>query len=97
MDCFESLYLNPVERHNQLLEHLRAIIRLLHESGTLLIVDVQKLSGPSDPRKTGSLIDGYKTTGYHSSDIVDALQSIGFDHIDILDDIRFQWVSSLCA
>ncbi|KAL9003550.1 MAG: hypothetical protein Q9188_003591 [Gyalolechia gomerana] len=91
MDCFESLYLNPVERRHQLLENLRAIIRVLHENGTLLIVDVQKLSGRSDPRRTGSLIDGYKTTGYHSSDIVDALQSIGVDQFDILDNIRFQW------
>ncbi|KAL9028106.1 MAG: hypothetical protein Q9196_003479 [Gyalolechia fulgens] len=91
MDCFEILPLSPVQRRHQLVENLKAIFRLLHENGTLLIVDVQKLSGRLEPTKMGSLIHGYKTTGYHSSDIVDALQSIGVKDVDILDGIRFQW------
>ncbi|KAL8940593.1 MAG: hypothetical protein Q9216_002738 [Gyalolechia sp. 2 TL-2023] len=93
IDCFETLHLNPIHRRHELIENLKAIVQLLHENGTLLIFDVQRVSGRLDPAKIGSLVDGYKTTGYYSSDIVDALQSIGVYDIDALNNIRLQWVS----
>ena len=42
-----------------------------------------------------AVIDGKKTRGYHSSDIVNALRDIDMDGIDVLGDQRFEWVRTL--
>lgn len=103
MDSFEILNLSPDERRDQLCESLRAIIDRLRDQGTLLIIDIQQATDQSGS-VTYLLINGRKTTGYHSSEIVEALRFMEMDDIEVLDDKRFRWVcgfellatSSLC-
>ena len=91
MDCFEILDLSPTKRHRQLVENLQAITSLLRDDSTLLIIDIEKATHQTGPSIFG-LIDGYTSTGYHSSDIVKALRSMGMDDIEVRGDNRFLWV-----
>ncbi|KAL8731016.1 MAG: hypothetical protein Q9166_003667 [cf. Caloplaca sp. 2 TL-2023] len=52
--------------------------------------DGERVRDP-DKSKWYKLIDGYKTSGVHSSKIVEALESMGMDDIDIIDNNRFLW------
>ena len=92
MDCFEILRLSPSDRHKQLLENLHALVRTLGDGGTLLIIDIERVTQKTDEI---AVIDGKKTTGYHSSDIVNALRDMDMDGIDVLGDKRFEWVCFL--
>ncbi|KAL8723383.1 MAG: hypothetical protein Q9225_000299 [Loekoesia sp. 1 TL-2023] len=90
VDGFEILNQAPDERREQLRESLRAIVDRLGDQGTLLIMDIQKATDQKGPAMY-PLIDGRKTTGYHSSDIVEALRSMKVHDIEVLDDKRFRW------
>ncbi|KAL8647337.1 MAG: hypothetical protein Q9210_005618 [Variospora velana] len=90
VDCFEILNLPIAERKKQLATCLEAICETLGAEGTLLIIDVEKSIDQPAPAN-GALINGYKSSGYHSSDITTALRSIGMNDVKVLDDNRFQW------
>ncbi|KAL8833231.1 MAG: hypothetical protein Q9170_004395 [Blastenia crenularia] len=90
MDCFEILNLSPAKRHQQLVANLKAIVDLLTDDGTLLIIDIQKTLDP--PVSTQEvMVDGYKISGYHSNDIVHALRYMDMNDIEVKDDNHFQW------
>ena len=93
MDCFEILGKSAHDRHQQLINNLNAIIELLSDDGTLLIIDIQKAPSYTGPRVL-QLPGGYKGQGYHSHEIIDALEEIGMDEINVINGIKFQYVSS---
>ncbi|KAL8761657.1 MAG: hypothetical protein Q9184_002241 [Pyrenodesmia sp. 2 TL-2023] len=90
MDCFETLDLPAKDRHHQLCQSIHALVQFLGDNGTLLILDIQRDRDQNMPNGFG-LVDGHKTAGYHSRDIMNALESIGMDEIDVLDNKRFTW------
>lgn len=91
VDSFETLDLPAKDRHHQLCQSIHALVQFLGENGTLLILDIQRHKDQNGPHGYG-LVDGHKTAGYHSRDIVNALESIWMDEIDVLDGKRFTWV-----
>ncbi|KAI4179247.1 MAG: hypothetical protein L6R41_007958, partial [Letrouitia leprolyta] len=78
------------EIQNHLIQSPEAIINRLNENGTLLIFEIQKHTNQTGPEVQG-LIDSYKMTGYHSDDFVQALEAIGLEEIEVLDNVRFNW------
>ena len=92
MDCFEILRLSPSDRHQQLLDSLHALVGTLGDGGTLLIIDIERIREKTDEI---AVIDGKKTTGYHSSEIVKALGDMDMEGVDVLGDLRFQWVRTM--
>ncbi|KAL8903389.1 MAG: hypothetical protein Q9207_003963 [Kuettlingeria erythrocarpa] len=90
VDSFDGLGLSAKDRHHQLCQSLHSLTQFLGDDGTLLILDIQRHTDQTGPNKYG-LIDGHKPGGYHSNDIVKALDSIGMDEIDVLDGNRFTW------
>ncbi|KAL8767662.1 MAG: hypothetical protein Q9209_005921 [Squamulea sp. 1 TL-2023] len=90
IDCFEVLGLNRGKRIRQLVGSLRAFTNLLADDGTILIMDIQKVTTQTGPAVFG-LVDGHKTTGYDSDVIVKALQLLNMVDIDVIDNLRFQW------
>ncbi|KAL8917969.1 MAG: hypothetical protein Q9208_007633 [Pyrenodesmia sp. 3 TL-2023] len=90
VDSFETLDLPAKDRHHQLCQSLHALVQFLGDNGTLLILDIQR-DRDQHGRNGYGLVDGHKTAGYHSGDIVDALESMGMDEIDVLDGKRFTW------
>ncbi len=94
VDSFERLGLSAKDRHHQLCQSIHSLIQFLADDGTLLILDIQRHTDQTGPNKYG-LIDGHKSRGYHSNDIVEALDSIGMDEIDVLDGNRFTWVRAI--
>lgn len=83
--------MSPKERHHQLVLSLTAITESLNDQGSLLILDIQRATDQTGPNVMG-LINGYKTCGYHSSDVVKALEALAMDEIEVVDNKRFQWV-----
>ena len=94
IDCFEILRLSPSDRHKQLLESLQALVEPLNDGGTLLIIDMERVAREADEVP---ILGGKKMTGYHSSDIVNALGDMDVEGVDVLGDKRFEWVRTLLS
>ncbi|KAL8787436.1 MAG: hypothetical protein Q9213_002213 [Squamulea squamosa] len=84
------LGLKGAKRIRQLIESLRTFTHLLAEDGTILTMDIQKVTTQTGPAVFG-LVDGHKTTRYDSDTVVKALKLLNMVDVDVIDNLRFQW------
>lgn len=80
--------------HKQLVKSLNIIINLLNANGTLLIIDIEKWDQSHSERNAAlysptSPYGGLKLDGHSSKDIVKALEELGMEDIEVVEDQPF--------
>lgn len=83
------------EKHKELMRALDVMISLIHQNGTLLIIDVEKcedygnILDDEDLHSSGCPHEGLKTFGQGSKDIIRALEELGMQDIAFMGDQHF--------